>query len=109
MTENSAEPLPHRPTHEGRTLTRFMVVERFTHGPRPVYTRAAERGRMLPEGLRYIDSWIVDDGAYTTCFQLMECDDPSLFQTWIEAWQDLADFEIHPVIDSAEVMRRLGM
>jgi Protein of unknown function (DUF3303) len=86
-----------------------MVVERFTTGARPVYARASERGRMLPDGLRFIDSWIVDDGAYTTCFQLMETEDPSLFQTWMDAWRDLTHFEIHPVIDSTEVMRRLGM
>ena len=86
-----------------------MVVERFTQGARPVYARAAEQGRMLPNGLRYLDSWIVDDGVYTTCFQLMETDDPALFQTWIDAWRDLAEFEIHPVIDSTEVTRRLGI
>jgi hypothetical protein len=86
-----------------------MVVERFTNGARPVYARSAERGRMLPDGLLFIDSWIVDDGDYTTCFQLMETEDPSLFETWMEGWRDLAHFEIHPVIDSTEVMRRLGM
>ena len=55
----------------------FMVIERYTHGPEPIYRRAAEKGRMLPDGLRYVDSWIVDDGALDRCFQLMETDDPT--------------------------------
>ncbi len=55
----------------------FMVIERYTQGPEPVYQRAAEKGRMLPDGLRYVDSWIVDDGAFDRCFQLMETDDPT--------------------------------
>ncbi len=86
-----------------------MVVERFIHGARPVYERAAERGRMLPDGLTYLDSWIVDDGEYTTCFQLMETDEPSLFENWIDNWRDLGEFEVHPVIDSTEVRLRLGI
>ncbi len=86
-----------------------MVTERFIHGARPVYERAAERGRMLPDGLRYLDSWIVDDGEYTTCFQLMETDDAALFEPWIDNWRDLGAFEVHPVIDSAEVRARLGI
>ena len=89
-------------------MTRYMVVERFTHGAHAVYARAAEQGRMLPDGLHFIDSWIVDDGD-TTCFQLMETEDQSLFKTWLAAWGDLSEFEIHPVIDSLEVMRRLGI
>ena len=82
-----------------------MVIERFLHGPGPVYERAAERGRILPDGLRYIDSWVVD-GELDRCFQLMETDDPSLFDTWIEAWVDLVSFEVFPVIDSDEAARR---
>lgn len=87
---------------------RYMLIERFSKGPGPVYRRAAEHGRMLPEGLRYIDSWIVDDGRLDTCFQLMETDDVSLFDDWIANWVDLGSFEIFPVIDSAEAARRVG-
>src|SRR6478735_6135507 len=54
-----------------------MVVERFIQGPEPVYRRAAERGRMLPPGLEYIDSWV--DERLDRCFQLMETEDPGLF------------------------------
>src|SRR3954453_8360353 len=53
----------------------YMVVETYTNGPEPIYRRAAERGRMLPAGLRYLESWVVDDDALDRCFQLMETDD----------------------------------
>lgn len=84
---------------------RYMVLERFTHGPQAVYTRAAERGRLLPPGLLYLDSWI-DELGLDRCFQLMETEDPRLFDEWIAQWSDLADFEIVPVIDTAEAARR---
>jgi hypothetical protein len=78
----------------------YMVIETFTQGARPVYERAAERGRMLPPGLEYVDSW-VDERSLDRCFQLMETEDPALFDEWIAAWADLAEFEVVPVIDSA--------
>ena len=81
-----------------------MVVERFLHGPRPVYERAAGQGRMLPSGLEYVDSWV--DERLDRCFQLMETDDPSLFDRWIASWRDLAEFEIVPVVSSAEASAR---
>ena len=77
-----------------------MVVERFLQGRRPVYERAAREGRMLPAGLTYVDSWI--DERLDRCFQLMETDDPSLFDAWIARWDDLAEFEVVPVVDSTE-------
>ena len=86
------------------TVKRYMVVETFLHGPGPVYARAAERGRMLPEGLTYIDSW-VEARTRDRCFQLMETDDPTLFDQWIAAWSDLAEFEVVPVVSSAEAAR----
>jgi hypothetical protein len=85
-----------------------MVVEHYTQGPEPIYARGAERGRMLPEGLRYIDSWIVDDGKLDTCYQLMETDDPALFDVWLANWADLGTFEVFPVISSSEASARLG-
>jgi hypothetical protein len=81
-----------------------MVVERFRHGARPVYERAAERGRMLPPGLVYVDSWV--DERLDRCFQLMETDDPALVEEWTAAWADLADFEVVPVLGSAEAAVR---
>jgi hypothetical protein len=83
---------------------RYIVIERFVDGARPVYERAAERGRMLPGGLVYLDSWI--DKSLERCFQLMETDDPSLFDEWIANWSDIGEFEVVPVIDSAEAARR---
>jgi hypothetical protein len=83
---------------------RYMVVERFVQGARPVYERAARKGRMLPEGLVYVDSWV--DERLDRCFQLMETDDPSLFDAWIARWNDLAEFEVVPVLGSAEASAR---
>jgi hypothetical protein len=83
---------------------RYMVIETFLRGAGPVYARAAERGRMLPEGLVYVDSW-VDARTRDRCFQLMETDDPSLFEPWIAAWSDLAEFDVVPVVGSAEAAR----
>jgi uncharacterized protein DUF3303 len=84
---------------------RYMVVETFTQGPRPVYERAADNGRMLPPGLAYVDSW-VDERRLDRCFQLMETDDPSLLDAWIARWSDLADFQVVPVISSAQAAAR---
>jgi hypothetical protein len=82
-----------------------MVVEKFVHGPQPVYERLAERGRMMPEGLVYVDSWI-DESDRSRCFQLMETDDPALFDEWTSNWSDIMEFEIVPVITSAEASAR---
>jgi hypothetical protein len=79
-----------------------MVIERFRDGqPRPVYDRARAQGRQLPEGLRYVDSWVAAD--FARCFQVMECDDVTLLMTWVARWSDLVDFEIVPVAPSAQV------
>jgi hypothetical protein len=79
----------------------FMVIERFRNGdPAPVYERYREKGRMMPEGLSYIDSWVEPE--FARCFQLMACDDPKLLEQWTSHWQDLVDFEIVPVVTSKE-------
>jgi hypothetical protein len=83
---------------------RYMVIETFVKGPRPVYERARDRGRMLPDGLQYVDSWIEED--LGRCFQLMETDDPALFDRWTARWDDLAAFEIVPVIGSSDAAER---
>lgn len=83
---------------------RYMVIETFTQGARPVYERARDRGRMLPEGLRYVDSWV--ETGLARCFQLMETDDPTLFERWTSQWDDLGEFEIVPVLASAEAAAR---
>lgn len=79
----------------------YMIVEHFRDGDAiPVYRRFRERGRMAPEGLRYVSSWVTDD--YRRCFQVMECHDPALLKEWMRNWQDLTEFEVIPVITSAE-------
>jgi hypothetical protein len=84
----------------------FMVVERFRNrDPAPIYRRFRDYGRMMPEGLHYRGSWI--ERNFDRCFQLMECDDESLFQQWIANWKDLMDFEIVPVAGSEEMQKTL--
>jgi Protein of unknown function (DUF3303) len=83
---------------------RYMVIERFTHGAEPVYERLAGSGRMLPDGLSFIESWV--DRDMGRCFQLMEADDDSALAEWTAAWSDLVEFEIVPVISSSEASTR---
>ena len=83
----------------------YLVIERYRSGPGPVFERAAARGRMMPDGLRYVSSWVAA-GDMSQCFQLMEADDPALFDAWTERWSDLVAFEVVPVITSAEAAAR---
>ncbi len=79
----------------------FMVIERFRNqDAKAVYKRFQENGRMAPEGLTYVGSWI--EANFDRCFQLMECDDVRLLQEWITHWSDLAEFEIVPVVPSKD-------
>lgn len=85
----------------------YMVVESFKQGdPVPVYRRFRDRGRLAPEGLNYISSWVTPD--LTRCYQVMEADDPRLLEQWMARWSDLVDFEVIPVIPSAEAAARVG-
>ena len=86
---------------------RFMVIERFRGGDaRPVYRRVRDAGRLAPEGLHYVASWVSDD--LRTCWQVMECDDRALLDAWMARWRDLVDFEVVPVLTSAEALARIG-
>ncbi len=79
----------------------FMVIERFKNrDAKAVYLRATEQGRLLPDGLQYVSSWVED--TFDRCFQLMECDDPHLFAQWTVHWEDLVEFEIIHVVSPAE-------
>jgi hypothetical protein len=81
-----------------------MIVERFKNGdPAPVYRRFRDRGRLAPDGLRYVASWV--DESLGFCFQVMETDDRALLDAWMAEWSDLTDFEVHPVVTSEEAVR----
>lgn len=83
----------------------YMIIEKFHPGSgKALYQRFEEKGRMIPPGLNYINSWI--DEQVTTCFQVMETDDLEKLHEWISHWNDLADFEIIPVISSAEAKKK---
>jgi Protein of unknown function (DUF3303) len=79
----------------------FMVIERFKNrDAKAVYRRFRDQGRGAPEGLAYVGSWIETN--FDRCFQIMECDDARLLQQWVAFWADLIEFEIVPVVSSAE-------
>ena len=85
----------------------YMVVERFKESAVPkIYQRLRERGRMMPDGLEYVSSWI--DSDYRICFQLMRTNDQSHFKQWTVHWDDLMEFEITRVQTSAEVVAALS-
>lgn len=79
----------------------YMIIERFKDGdPVPVYRRFRDRGRLAPNGLQYISSWV--DEKLERCFQVMETDDRNLLDQWITNWSDIVDFEVFPVVSSKE-------
>jgi hypothetical protein len=85
----------------------YMVIEYYKGGDAaPVYQRFRDQGRLAPEGLTYVSSWV--DAKLERCFQLMDTDNPGLFEEWIARWRDLVDFEVHPVITSAEAAERVA-
>ena len=85
----------------------FMVIERFLEGrAADVYRRFRERGRMAPEGVRYVNSWV--DLKFDRCFQVMEADDESLLRQWTTNWNDLVDFEIVPVRTSEDAAKLMS-
>ena len=84
----------------------YMIIEKFHPGKgKELYQRFEEKGRMLPKGVVYINSWI--DKSVTICYQLMESGSEEKIHEWISHWNDLADFEIIPVISSAEAKEKV--
>ena len=84
----------------------YMIIERFyPNKVKELYKRFEEKGRMLPEGVNYINSWV--DEEVSTCYQVMESSSEEKLQEWINHWNDLADFEIIPVITSAEAKEKV--
>jgi hypothetical protein len=85
----------------------YMVIENFRDGDaRPVYRRFRDEGRLAPDGLGYVSSWVTSD--MRTCYQVMECDDVRLLEQWIDAWRDIVDFQYFPVVTSAEAARAMA-
>ncbi|HEU5399753.1 MAG TPA: DUF3303 family protein [Terriglobales bacterium] len=86
----------------------YMVVEYFKDGDAvPVYRRFRDRGRLAPEGLTYISSWVTED--LTRCYQVMETTDRKLLDEWVANWTDIVDFEVYPVITSKEAVGRIDL
>ena len=85
----------------------YLVIEIFKNqDPVPVYRRFRDRGRLAPEGVRYVSSWVNED--LERCFQLMEADSRQLLDEWLANWDDLVDFEVYPVISSHEATERVA-
>ncbi len=81
----------------------YMIIERFKNGdPVPVYRRFRDEGRLMPDGVEYRGSWVTED--LGSCFQVMECADRALLDEWMANWRDLGEFEVVPVITSAEAL-----
>ena len=83
----------------------YLVIEHFPD-PVPVYRRFRDRGRMAPDGLTYIASWVTEDFHY--CYQFMECDDRRLLDEWMARWNDLVEFEVNPVMTSADAQVKIA-
>jgi hypothetical protein len=85
----------------------FMVIENFrAQDAKSVYRRYKERGRLMPDGITYVSSWVQAD--LRRCFQIVECGDVTLLQRWVAEWRDLAEFEIVPVVTGQETAAALG-
>jgi hypothetical protein len=85
----------------------YMIVEHFRNDdPIPVYRRFRDRGRLAPEGLQYVASWV--DDKLERCFQIMETADRSLIDEWIMNWRDIVEFDVFPVISSHEAAERIA-
>ncbi len=84
----------------------YMIIERFHPDKvKAMYQRFAEKGRMLPDGVNFINSWINED--VTACYQVMEAETPELLQQWISRWSDMVEFEVIPVISSAQAKEKV--
>ena len=85
----------------------YMIVERFRNGDAvPVYRRVRDQGRLAPEGLRYVSSWVTLD--LSRCYQVMETDDRTLLDAWLARWSDLVEFDVHEVMTSADASEQIA-
>ena len=85
----------------------YMIIEHFKNqDPVPVYRRFRDHGRLAPEGLQYVSSWV--DEELKRCFQLMETDDRKILDEWTANWSDIVEFEVYPVIASKEAAEKIA-
>lgn len=85
----------------------FMVIEHFKNSdPLPIYRRFRDRGRLAPDGLQYVSSWV--DEKFERCFQIMETTDRKLLDQWIANWSDIVEFEVYPVVASKDAAARIA-
>ena len=85
----------------------YMIIERVKHrDPVPLYRRFRDKGRMAPEGLTYVSSWVTED--MDRCYQVMECDDRRILDEWMTRWSDVTDFEVIPVVTSSQAVERIA-
>ena len=97
------ETTPHHTQSPLQPPMLYLVIERFRDGDAvPVYRRFRDHGRLAPEGLRYVASWVTSD--FRRCFQIMECEHRELIDEWTARWKDLVDFEVTPVMTSADAV-----
>jgi len=88
-------------------IKRYMIVEHFRNKDAvAVYRRFRDRGRMAPQGLSYLSSWVEE--SLERCYQIMETTDPALLEQWMAKWRDLVEFEVYPVITSEEAAERIA-
>ena len=84
----------------------YMIIEKFHSSKgKLIYQRFKEKGRMMPEGVEYINSWINEP--VSICYQVMESDCLEKILEWISHWSDIADFEVVPVMTSEEAKEKL--
>jgi hypothetical protein len=85
----------------------YMIVEHFKNDdPIPVYRRFRDQGRLAPDGLQYVSSWV--DDKLENCFQIMETSNRNLLDQWIEHWSDIVEFDIFPIISSKEASEKIA-
>lgn len=84
----------------------YMIVEDFRGDPVPVYRRFRDQGRLAPDGLHYVDSWVTSD--LQRCYQIMECDDREVLEQWMDQWRDIIDFEVVSVMTSTDAASTIG-
>ena len=88
-------------------MSLYLVIERFKNGDAvPVYRRFRDQGRLAPDGLTYVSSWVTDD--LQTCYQVMETNNRALLDEWMANWSDIVDFEVHLVITSKQAAEKVA-